>query len=277
MISIVSPMRAEILPAVPGLRPAGVHRPALGDDRRAQVLFLDPPLRSLSFASPRRAGAQPPSPTVAILTPPRPQEAPLAPGGRPRKHLAAQDSSTPTPKGAHCDDPPISSMFFERVPRRDKMAIETPDGRTISYGELFARSGRMARALVGLRRRARRPGRGADRQVARGDRAGARLLSRRRGVAAAQHRLHARRARVFPCRRRAGADALPPHLVARLERSRRQAGLPAVESFGDEGEGGFFDRLAAAREELPAVFRAKDDLAAILYTSAPPAAPRARC
>ena len=69
------------------------------------------------------------------------------------------------------------------------------------------------------------------------------------------------------------ADAGPaltlcrPNLVADLRAIAERHGLPAVESFGAEGEGGFFDRLAAAREELPVVFRAKDDLAAILYTS----------
>ena len=41
MISIASPSRAEMLPAVPGLKPAGAQRPALGDDRGAQILLFD--------------------------------------------------------------------------------------------------------------------------------------------------------------------------------------------------------------------------------------------
>ena len=68
-------------------------------------------------------------------------------------------------------------------------------------------------------------------------------------------------------------DAGPALTLCRPAHSRRcvdsprATGCRAVESFGAEGEADFFDRVAAAREELPAVRRAKDDLAAILYTS----------
>ena len=165
-----------------------------------------------------------------------------------------------------------SANLFEvlRTRARDpsRIAIETPNGTNDQLWRALRRVRPHGPRSAGTRRRARRPGCGADRQVARGDRAGARLLSRRRGVAAAEHRLHARRARVFSCRRGAGADALPPlDLVADLRAIAERHALAAVESFGADGEGGFLDRLAAAREELPVVFRAKDDLAAILYTS----------
>ena len=49
---------------------------------------------------------------------------------------------------------PVSANLFEilvaRAPRLDKIAIESADGHSLSYGELYARAGRAARALVDL-------------------------------------------------------------------------------------------------------------------------------
>ena len=117
----------------------------------------------------------------------------------------------------------LFDLFLARAPRLDKLALEAPDGHSLSYGELFARA-RPRRARAGRsRRRAGRPGRRADRQVARRDRAGAGLLPGGRGAAAAQYRLYARRTRIFPLRRRPGADALPAGSPRAGARARRQA------------------------------------------------------
>ena len=42
----------------------------------------------------------------------------------------------------------LFDLLLDRAPRRDKLAIEAPDGLSLSYAELFARAGRAARALV---------------------------------------------------------------------------------------------------------------------------------
>ena len=42
----------------------------------------------------------------------------------------------------------LFDLLLERAPRRDKLAIDAPDGLSLSYAELFARAGRAARALV---------------------------------------------------------------------------------------------------------------------------------
>src|ERR1700733_5300700 len=49
---------------------------------------------------------------------------------------------------------PVSANLFEslfaRAPRLDKIALDSPDGHSLTYGELYARAGRAARALVDL-------------------------------------------------------------------------------------------------------------------------------
>ncbi len=148
----------------------------------------------------------------------------------------------------------------------DRVAIETPDGAEIRFRELFARAGRMARAL-------------ADLGVEAGDRVAAQIDKSPETIVLA-----------LACFR-AGAALLPlntAYTLAELEYFLSDAGpaltltrpkwladvralaerhaLPAVESFSSGG-GTFFDNVAATREELAPVARAKDDLAAILYTS----------
>jgi malonyl-CoA/methylmalonyl-CoA synthetase len=165
----------------------------------------------------------------------------------------------------------LSANLFEilrtRVGDPSQIAIETPQGRTISYDELFAGSGRMARALQEL---GVEPG---DRVAAEIDKSPEAIMLALACFRAGAALLPLNTAYTLPELEYFLADAGPaltlcrPQLVADLRAIAERHGLPAVESFGAEGEGGFFDRLAAVREELPVVFRAKDDLAAILYTS----------
>ena len=148
-----------------------------------------------------------------------------------------------------------------------KAAIETPDGASLSYGELFARAGRMARALAEL---GVEPG---DRVAAQIDkspdaivlalasfRAGAALLPLNTAytLAEVEYFLSDAEPALTLCR--------PAQLDAVRALSERLA-LRAVESLGDHGDGTFPQAVAAARDELPSVARGRQDLAAILYTS----------
>ena len=161
----------------------------------------------------------------------------------------------------------LYEILRDRAPALDKTALETPDGRKIAYGELFAAAGRMARALIDL---GVEPG---DRVAAQIDKspeaimlalacfcAGAALLPLNTGYTLIELEYFLTDA----------GPALTLCRPAELESVRKLAalhGLNTVESFGANGEGSFLDRARATAEEAPAVKRGKDDLAAILYTS----------
>ena len=161
----------------------------------------------------------------------------------------------------------LHDLLRQRATDIAKTALETPNGERLSYGDLFAQAGRMARAL-------------ADLGVEPGDRVAAQIDKSPDAVALA-----------LACFR-AGAALLPlntaytlaeleyflgdaePALTlcrpAQLEAVRGlvdRLGLRAVESLGDCGDGTFADRVARTSAELPSVARKPDDLAAILYTS----------
>ncbi len=132
----------------------------------------------------------------------------------------------------------LFDLFLKRAPRLDKLAIDAPDGMSLTYGALFERAGRAARALADL---GVEPG---DRVAVQIDKspdmivlalaclkAGAALLP-------LNHRLYARRARIFPLRRRTGADDLPPGFARRRLRDLAAGlGLKAVESLGARARG----------------------------------------
>ena len=161
----------------------------------------------------------------------------------------------------------IFEILVKRAPSLHKTALESPDGRRLSYGELYAEAGRYARALVKL---GVEPG---DRVAAQIDkspeaivlalacfRAGAALLPLNTAYTLSEIEYFL-------------TDAGPALTLGRprdLEALRGLAarhGLPRVESFGARGEGTFFDLVRDISDELPPIARAKDDLAAILYTS----------
>ncbi len=165
----------------------------------------------------------------------------------------------------------MSANLFDLIraaaPNPEKMAMESPDGLSLAYGALFERSGRAANALVAL---GVEPGDRVAVQIDKSPdmivvvlaclRAGAVLLPLNVAYTLAELEYFL-------------SDAKPALILCRpvaLEAVRalaRQLGLSAAESLGASRDGGFADRIAAAPAAFATVARARDDLAAILYTS----------
>ena len=165
----------------------------------------------------------------------------------------------------------MSASLFDLIraatPDLDKTAMDAPDGMSLSYRQLFERSGAAANALVAL---GVVPGDRVAVQIDKSPdmvvlllaclRAGAALLPLNTAYTLAELEYFF-------------GDAKPALTLCRpasLEPVRalaHQLGLPAVESLGANRDGGFAEVIAAAPAEFTTVGRASDDLAAILYTS----------
>ncbi len=157
--------------------------------------------------------------------------------------------------------------FLSRAPRLDKLAFDAPDGMSLTYGELFERAGRAARALADL---GVEPG---DRVAVQIDKspdmivlalaclkAGAALLPLNTAytLAELEYFLSDAGPALTVCR---------PASLAAVRELTAKLGLKAVESLGANRDGTFADAIAAASPEFATVPRGPDDLAAILYTS----------
>jgi malonyl-CoA/methylmalonyl-CoA synthetase len=166
---------------------------------------------------------------------------------------------------------PHSANLFDlvasRAPQPDKLALETSDGASLTYGELIARSAQAAHALAVL---GVKPG---DRVAAQIDkstdvivvalaclRAGAVLLPLNTAytLAELEYFLGDSEPALTLCR----PDWLEP-----VRTLARKLGLPRVESLGMARDGTFAEAIAAAPPAFETVHRASGDLAAILYTS----------
>jgi malonyl-CoA/methylmalonyl-CoA synthetase len=161
----------------------------------------------------------------------------------------------------------LFDLIRASAPDLEKVAIEAPDGWSLTYGALFERSGAAANALVGL---GVEPGDRVAVQIDKSPdmivlllaclRAGAVLLPLNTAYTLAELKYFL-------------SDAKPALTLCRpsvLEATRALAhelGLAAVESLGVSRDGGMGERIAAAPAEFATVARAADDLAAILYTS----------
>jgi malonyl-CoA/methylmalonyl-CoA synthetase len=161
----------------------------------------------------------------------------------------------------------LFDLIRAAAPDLDKMAMETPDGLSLTYGQLFERSGRAANALIA---RGVEPGDRVAVQIDKSPdmivlvlaclRAGAVLLPLNVAYTLAELEYFL-------------SDAKPTLTICRpvaLEALRGLAdrlGLAAVESLGTDRNGGFADLISAAPVGFSTVPRAADDLAAILYTS----------
>ena len=160
----------------------------------------------------------------------------------------------------------LFSRLFDDLDDADRLAIETPDGRRVTYGDLIAFSGRLANVL-------------AASGVRPGDRVAVQVEKSVPGLA------------LYLAALRAGAiylplnpaytlneldyfitDAAPAVVVCdplkaegvKLIAAKVGAG---VETLGAGGNGSLTEAAMAARPEFITAARAQDDLAAILYTS----------
>ncbi len=166
---------------------------------------------------------------------------------------------------------PLNANLFatltDHAPAFDRIALESSDGPTLSYGDLFARAGRAASALAEF---GVEPG---DRVAAQIDKSPDAIVLALACFRAGAALLPLNTAYTIPELEYFLGDAEPALTLCRpsaLEATRalgEKLGLAAVESLGARGDGTFGARIAATREELPVVPRARDDLAAILYTS----------
>ena len=162
--------------------------------------------------------------------------------------------------------------LYELIHRRvraapGRVAIETPNGETLTYADLDERCARLAARLARL-------------GVGRGDRVAVqvekcvtnaaplpRLPASRCGLPAAQHRLHGGRARLLPRRRRAGADRVRSGQARR--RSGRSAArrLRSIATLDAHGQGDLVEALDEEPPHAAIAPVADDDLAALIYTS----------
>jgi malonyl-CoA/methylmalonyl-CoA synthetase len=161
----------------------------------------------------------------------------------------------------------LFDLFLARAPRLDKLAFDAPDGMSLTYGELFERAGRAARAMADL---GVEPG---DRVAVQIDKspdmivlalaclkAGAALLPLNAAYTLAELEYFLSDAGPALTICRPASLAAVRDLAARL-------GLKAVESLDARREGTFADAIAAASPDFAIVPRSPNDLAAILYTS----------
>jgi malonyl-CoA/methylmalonyl-CoA synthetase len=160
----------------------------------------------------------------------------------------------------------LFSRLFDRLDDPNRVAIETVEGKRISYGDLIARAGRIANVLV-------------DRGVKPGDRVAAQTEKSVTGLV------------LYLATVRVGAVYLPLNTAYTLNELEyfitdaepslvvcdpsKAAGIGAiaakvgarVETLGPDGKGSLTQAADKARMEFVTVPRADDDLAAILYTS----------
>jgi malonyl-CoA/methylmalonyl-CoA synthetase len=161
----------------------------------------------------------------------------------------------------------IYDLIRARAPRLDKMAMESADGFSLAYGELFERSGQAANALLAL---GVQPGDRVAVQIDKSPdmivlalacfRAGAGLLPLNTAytLIELEYFLGDAKPTLTICR---------PAMLDAVRALSQQVGLAAVESLGFSRDGTFAEKIAAASPEFETIPRAGDDLAAILYTS----------
>ncbi|NVO17761.1 MAG: malonyl-CoA synthase [Rhodoplanes sp.] len=160
----------------------------------------------------------------------------------------------------------LFALVRSRIPSLGKPLIETPDGTRISYGDMLARTGRLANALV---RRGVKPG---DRVAVQVEKSAENLMLFLAVVRAGAVYLPLNTAYTTHEVEYFVGDAEPRLLVC--DPARRDALTPVaarhgavVETLDATGRGSLAELAAAAPEAFEDVGRAADDLACILYTS----------
>ena len=160
----------------------------------------------------------------------------------------------------------LFSRLFDSLDDASRLAIETPDGGRISYGDLIALSGQTANLLVS---RGVRPG---DRVAAQTEKSVPGLVLYLATVRAGAVYLPLNTAYTLNELEYFITDAEPSLVVCDPAKVDGIGAIAAkvgakVETLGADGKGSLTDAAATARLGFSTVIRAKDDLAAILYTS----------
>lgn len=160
----------------------------------------------------------------------------------------------------------LFARLFDGLDDPARLAIETVDGGRISYGDLIARSGRVANVLV-----ARGVGVG-DRVAAQTDKSVEALVLYLATVRAGAVYLPLNTAYTLNELEYFIGDAEPSLVVCDPSKAEGLGALAAkvgakVETLGAEGQGSLTDAAAGASPDFQTVARADGDLAAILYTS----------
>ncbi|WFU41252.1 malonyl-CoA synthase [Bradyrhizobium sp. CB82] len=160
----------------------------------------------------------------------------------------------------------LFSRLFDDIKDPTRLAIETHDGRRISYGELIARAGQMANVLV---ERGVKPG---DRVAVQVEKSVANIVLYLATVRAGAVYLPLNTAYTLNELDYFITDAEPSLVVCDPSKTDGIAGIAAkvkakIETLGPDGKGSLTDAADKAKSEFATVGRTNDDLAAILYTS----------
>jgi malonyl-CoA/methylmalonyl-CoA synthetase len=160
----------------------------------------------------------------------------------------------------------LFSRLFDGLDDPGRLAIETLDGKRISYGDLIARAGQMANVLVG---RGVKPG---DRVAAQTEKSVSGLVLYLASVRAGAVYLPLNTAYTLNELEYFINDAEPSLVVCDPARAEGIGAIAKkvgarVETLGADGNGSLTEAADNARPEFNTVARGNDDLAAILYTS----------
>jgi malonyl-CoA/methylmalonyl-CoA synthetase len=160
----------------------------------------------------------------------------------------------------------LFARLFDGLDDPNRIAIETADGKRISYGELVSRAGQVANVLV---ERGVKPG---DRVAAQTEKSVTGLVLYLAAVRAAAVYLPLNTAYTLNELDYFITDAEPSVVVCDPSKAQGIAEIAAkvgarVETLGPDGKGSLSDAADNAATQFATVPRADDDLAAILYTS----------
>jgi malonyl-CoA/methylmalonyl-CoA synthetase len=160
----------------------------------------------------------------------------------------------------------LFSRLFDDLDDASRLAIETPEGRHVSYGDLIAFAGRMANVLVA---HGVKPG---DRVAAQTEKSVAGLVLYLATVRAGAVYLPLNTAYTLHELDYFITDSEPALVVCDPSKAEGIAAIGAkvgakVATLGADGKGSLTEAAAKAEPDFATVARGNDDLAAILYTS----------